>query len=89
MAQTQQTVKKEDVKKKRPVPANQKPKISVREYFRGIKTEMKKVIWPTRKEMGSYTVVVLVTCLFFGLAFWALDSAFLFALKGILGISFN
>ena len=70
----------------------QKPKkerTSVLEYFRGVRTEMKKVVWPTKKELGSYTGVVLITCAFFALAFWAIDSGFLAILKSILGITLN
>ena len=45
------------------VPAAPKKKRgSIGEYFRGIKTEMKKVVWPTKKELGSFTAVVLITC---------------------------
>nr|WP_281350954.1 preprotein translocase subunit SecE [Aminipila butyrica] len=57
------------------------------EYFKGIRTEMKKVIWPTKKELGSYTVVVLFTCAFFAVGFWLVDLGVLAALKAILGIS--
>ena len=67
----------------------QKPKkerTSVLEYFRGVRTEMKKVVWPTKKELGSYTAVVLVVCAFFALAFWAVDSGFLALLKEVLNI---
>ncbi len=60
---------------------------SLKEYFKGVKLEMKKVVWPTKKELGSYTVVVLVTCLVFALAFWAIDSGFLAILKALLGIN--
>ncbi len=43
------------------VPAAPKKKRgSIGEYFRGIKTEMKKVVWPTKKELGSFTAVVLI-----------------------------
>lgn len=73
-------VKKKPAQKKR-------QKTSIREYFRGIKTEVKKVVWPTRKELGAYTVVVILTCSFFALGFWAIDSGVLAMLKGILGIS--
>ena len=60
------------------VPAAPKKKRgSIGEYFRGIKTEMKKVVWPTKKELGSFTAVVLITCGFFALAFWGVDSAVL------------
>ena len=72
--------------KKKPV-QQKRQKTSIREYFRGIKTEVKKVVWPTRKELGSYTVVVILTCAFFALGFWAIDSGVLAMLKGILGIS--
>ena len=70
------------------VPAARKTKRgSIVDYFRGIKTEMKKVVWPTKKELGSFTAVVLITCGFFALAFWGVDSAVLAVLRGILGIN--
>ena len=60
---------------------------SLKEYFKGVKLEMKKVVWPTKQEMTSYTVVVLVACAAFALAFWAIDSGFLAVLKALLGIN--
>jgi preprotein translocase subunit SecE len=33
-------------------------------FFREVKSEMKKVIWPTKKELISYTAIVFVTVLF-------------------------
>ena len=60
---------------------------SLKDYFKGVKLEMKKVVWPTKQELGSYTVVVLVTCAVFAVAFWAIDSGFLAILKGLLGIT--
>jgi len=65
-----------------------KPKVSIKEYFRGVKIETKKVVWPTRKELISYTGVVLLTCVALSLAIWAVDSAFLASLKYVLNISF-
>ncbi|MBK5263440.1 MAG: preprotein translocase subunit SecE [Peptostreptococcaceae bacterium] len=76
-----------DIKKK-PVAPPKKKRIGFGEYFRGIRTETKKVVWPTRKELGSYTVVVVLTCTFFALSFWAVDSAVLAALRAVLGITF-
>ena len=29
-------------------------KFSFKEYFKGVKIEMKKVVWPTKKEMVSF-----------------------------------
>ena len=41
---------------------NKKKKESGR-FLQGVKTEMKKVIWPTRKELINYTVMVIVATL--------------------------
>lgn len=60
-----------------------KQKGRMKEYFKGVKLEMKKVVWPTKKEMGSFTAVVLITCAAFALAFWAIDSGVLAAIKVI------
>ncbi len=61
--------------------------ITSREYWKGVKLEMSKVIWPTRKELGVYTGVVIVTCAAFALAFWGIDSGILAALKAVLGVT--
>ena len=66
---------------------NPKEKRSRLDYFRGVRTEMKKVIWPTKAELGSYTALVLAACTFFALLFWAVDSGVLAALRGLLGIN--
>ncbi|MGI6257877.1 MAG: preprotein translocase subunit SecE [Anaerovoracaceae bacterium] len=76
--------KGKDVKKRVTPPKREKR--NLKEYFKGVRIEMKKVVWPTRKELGAYTAVVFVTCAFFALAFWAIDSGFLAILKGLLGI---
>ena len=60
-----------------------KEKGGILEYFKGVKLEMKKVVWPTRKELGSFTVVVLCTCAAFALLFWGVDSGVLAAIKAI------
>ncbi|WP_181362795.1 preprotein translocase subunit SecE [Sulfoacidibacillus thermotolerans] len=31
-------------------------------YFRGVVEEVKKVRWPTRKELVSYTITVVIVC---------------------------
>ncbi len=64
-----------------------KKKFGFGEYFKGVKIEMKKVIWPTRKETTSYTVVVILTCALFALGFWLFDTGGLAALKAVLGIT--
>ena len=56
---------------------------SIKEYFKGVKLEMKKVVWPTKKELGSFTAVVLSTCAAFALVFWAVDTGVLAAIKAV------
>lgn len=73
--------------KKKPAAPPKKKRLSMGEYFRGIKTETKKVVWPTRKELGAFTAVVVLTCAFFAVGFWIVDSAVLAALRAVLGIT--
>jgi preprotein translocase subunit SecE len=42
-------------------------------FFAGAWSELKKVRWPTRKELVSYTIVVLVTVAFVTLYFYVID----------------
>lgn len=61
----------------------------LREYFKGVRVETKKVVWPTRKELVSYTIVVLIACAFFGIFLWAVDSGFLAIIREIFKINMN
>ena len=75
---------KEKDKAKKAVSAKEpKKKGGLKRWFRELKSEMKKVVWPTRSELGSYTVVVLAVCAAFALLFWGVDSAVLAGIKAI------
>jgi preprotein translocase subunit SecE len=50
-------------------------------YIKSVRTEMSKVIWPTKQEVVTYTGVTVVTCAVFAVAFWAIDSGWLAGLK--------
>ena len=69
--------------------ANAKPKEKKERFafFKGVKQEMSKVVWPGRKELATYTLVVIITCAIFAVGFWAIDTGVLAALRGLLGIS--
>ena len=69
------------------VAAKTQKKGRLKEYFHGVKTELKKVVWPTKKETYKYTVVVLVVCAVFALIFWLLDTGVLFFLEQLLKIT--
>ena len=66
-----------------------KKRTGAKEYFKGVKQEMGKVIWPTKKELGSFTVVVIATCAVFALGYWLIDTGVLAALKGVLNITLD
>ena len=54
----------------------------VTKFFKEIRVELKKVIWPTRKQLVNYTITVLLTCLIVGTVIWVVD----FGLAKIVGI---
>lgn len=88
MAKTSKGKEQSAVRKKATAVAAQrgnkkKKKGGLKEYFKGVKLEMKKVVWPTKKELGSFTAVVLVTCVAFALVFWAVDTGVLAAIKAV------
>ena len=58
-------------------------------FLRGVRQELKKVVWPTREELTTDTIVVVVCVVFFAVAFWLIDTGFLAALKGILGVTLS
>ncbi len=70
---------------------NNKPQKQKREgllaYFKGVRLEMKKVVWPTKKELKSFTASVLIICAVAAIGFWVIDTGFLAALKYLLGIN--
>ena len=70
-------------KRNRNTPKQKREKGRIKEYFKGVRLEMKKVVWPTRAELGSFTAVVLATCVAFALMFWGIDSGVLAAIKAI------
>ena len=47
-------------------------------FYHDVMTEMKKVTWPTRTEVVSTTVVVLIATLVFALYLWGADQVFFF-----------
>lgn len=46
---------------------------NIGKFFRDVGTEMKRVSWPTRKELYRYTLVVLCTVLFISVFFAIVD----------------
>ena len=49
-----------------------------------VRTELKKVTWPGRKEVYATTLVVMATTVFFGFYLWGLDLVFSRVLSQVL-----
>ncbi|MFZ0638166.1 MAG: preprotein translocase subunit SecE [Candidatus Acidiferrales bacterium] len=45
-------------------------------FFHDVRSEMSKVVWPSRQDVISTTMVVTITVAFFGLFFLGTDSLF-------------
>ena len=53
-------------------------------FLSEVRNELKRVTWPSQKEVYATTVVVIATSLFFGLYLFALDSALLALFQWVL-----
>jgi len=56
---------------------------NARTFLTEVRNEMRRVTWPSRKEVYATTVVVIVTSAFFGLYLWGLDLALNWAVNAI------
>ncbi|MDD4601910.1 Protein translocase subunit SecE [bioreactor metagenome] len=50
-------------------------------FLREVKAELKKVSWPNKKELGSYTGIVFVSVVVVSIMIWIIDTFFTEALK--------
>lgn len=63
---------------------NAKKTGSIKGYWKSVKSEIRKVNWPTKKELTNYTIVVVVTSVMLTLIVWGLDKLFESLLKLII-----
>ena len=49
---------------------------AIGKFFRDLVSEVKKVVWPSKKQVLNNTSVVLVLCVICGAALFAIDSIF-------------
>ena len=66
------TEKKKDTKAEK----KSKPGFFARigKWFKEMKSELKKVQWPTRKQTINNTVIVIVCCIIVGICIWVFDA---------------
>jgi preprotein translocase subunit SecE len=56
----------------------------LKKFFREVRAELKKVSWPNRQELISYTGIVFISVVIVAVLIWVIDSAFNEALRLIL-----
>ena len=44
-----------------------------RTFLAEVRNELKRVTWPSRKEVYATTIVVILTAIFFGVYLWGVD----------------
>ena len=57
---------------------NTKPNVFTKmvNYFKEVKVELKKVVWPTFSKVKKNTLIVILYVLVIGVVIWALDAIF-------------
>jgi preprotein translocase subunit SecE len=56
---------------------------NIKEFVTEVRNEMRRVTFPSRREVYATTVVVILTATFFGLYLWGLDLVFNWIVSGI------
>ena len=55
-------------------------------YFRELRSELKKVVWPTPKQLLKNTVIVLVCVLVVGVFIWVFDFVARFGIDNLIKV---
>ena len=58
----------------------------IKKWFRDMKSELKKVVWPTPKQTAKNTGVALVVIVVCAVVLWGFDSAAQATVKGLINI---
>jgi preprotein translocase subunit SecE len=61
------------------------PGAELASFGRGAVIEVRKVVWPSRKETTQTTLVVLAMVIFMGLVMWGFDSILAFLVRWLTG----
>ncbi|RVU98068.1 preprotein translocase subunit SecE [Coriobacteriales bacterium OH1046] len=58
----------------------------IKNYLLDVRTELKRVTWPSAGERNSYTVAVVIMLAIFGVVIWAVDTGIVALLVGFTGL---
>ena len=94
MKKEQTDISKSSTEKKKPVvkteakksakPDKVKKPNKMAKFFKDLKSEVKKIVWPTKKTVLNNTGVVLVAMVFTGLLIYGVDQGFYYLFKLVL-----
>ncbi|HEU4636968.1 MAG TPA: preprotein translocase subunit SecE [Edaphobacter sp.] len=59
----------------------------VSSFLRDVRSEMRKVVWPSRADVQSTTLVVIATVFIFAAYFWLVDNVIGRAVEAVLGVA--
>ncbi|OUO35785.1 preprotein translocase subunit SecE [Olsenella sp. An290] len=68
--------------------SNKKPNVfrCLANYLGDVRSEMRRVVWPSKGELKSYSVAIVAMLIVFGVVIWLLDSGIVAALIGYTGL---
>lgn len=52
------------------------PLTAITNYFKEVKAELKKVVWPTLKQIKNNTIIVIICLILVGAIIWVFDLGF-------------
>jgi len=91
--QYKRMMKKEEDRKKgggaRPPikpPTQKRERTKPRQFFKEVIAELRKVAWPSRQEIFSYSLVVIVSCVVIAALIFGMDFVFTKAILGLFGV---
>ena len=67
-------------------PEKEKKKGGIKKYLKDLKSEVKKVVWPGRKQVVNNTGIVMTVMVIMGMFLFAIDTGLAAAIKALLSI---
>ncbi|MEG0035374.1 MAG: preprotein translocase subunit SecE [Oscillospiraceae bacterium] len=58
----------------------------IAQWFRELKAELKKVVWPTKAQVANNTIVALVVMLFSAVVLWGFDTVAQMGVKALISL---
>lgn len=63
-----------------------KPKEKKQSFWQGVKNEWRKIIWPTKEDVGRQTALVVIISILLGVIITVVDSAALQIVNALMAI---